>query len=94
MFGLDQQVLAALPELGHGLLVTLSLTVQAALLSLVMGQLGCFLQLRRAWIWRALGRLYVSLMRGTRQLCSCLWCFLPCHVLASAGTRCWRRCWP
>lgn len=65
MFGLDQQVLAALPELGHGLLVTLSLTVQAALLSLVMGQLGCFLQLRRAWIWRALGRLYVSLMRGT-----------------------------
>ncbi len=63
--GLDQQVVAALPELGHGLLMTLVLTVLASLVSVVMGQLGCFLQLRRAWIWRAIGRLYVSLMRGT-----------------------------
>ncbi|MDF7662582.1 amino acid ABC transporter permease [Erwiniaceae bacterium L1_54_6] len=63
--GLDQQVVAALPELGHGLLMTLVLTVLASLVSVVMGQLGCFLQLRRAWIWRAMGRLYVSLMRGT-----------------------------
>ncbi len=63
--GLDQQVLAALPELGHGLLMTLLLTVLASLVSVVMGQLGCFLQLRRAWIWRTIGRLYVSLMRGT-----------------------------
>ncbi len=63
--GLDQQVVAALPELGHGLLMTLLLTVLASLVSVVMGQLGCFLQLRRAWIWRAIGRLYVSLMRGT-----------------------------
>ncbi|WP_058961825.1 amino acid ABC transporter permease [Type-E symbiont of Plautia stali] len=63
--GLDQQVVAALPELGHGLLMTLILTVLASLVSVVMGQLGCFLQLRRAWIWRAIGRLYVSLMRGT-----------------------------
>ncbi len=62
---LDQQVVAALPELGHGLLMTLLLTVLASLVSVVMGQLGCFLQLRRAWIWRAIGRLYVSLMRGT-----------------------------
>lgn len=63
--GLDQQVLAALPELGHGLLMTLLLTVLASLVSVVMGQLGCFLQLHRAWIWRTMGRLYVSLMRGT-----------------------------
>lgn len=63
--GLDQQVVAALPELGHGLLMTLVLTVLASCVSVVMGQLGCFLQLRRAWIWRAIGRLYVSLMRGT-----------------------------
>ncbi|MBK0089719.1 amino acid ABC transporter permease [Erwinia sp. S59] len=63
--GLDQQVVAALPELGHGLLMTLLVTVLASLVSVVMGQLGCFLQLRRAWIWRAIGRLYVSLMRGT-----------------------------
>jgi amino acid ABC transporter membrane protein 1, PAAT family (TC 3.A.1.3.-) len=63
--GLDQQVVAALPELGHGLLMTLVLTVLASLVSVVMGQLGCFLQLRRAWIWRFIGRLYVSLMRGT-----------------------------
>ncbi len=63
--GLDQQVLAALPELGHGLLMTLLLTVLASLVSVVTGQLGCFLQLRRAWIWRKVGRLYVSLMRGT-----------------------------
>ena len=63
--GLDQQVVAALPELGHGLLMTLVLTVLASLVSVVMGQLGCFLQLRRAWVWRAIGRLYVSLMRGT-----------------------------
>ncbi|ORM66433.1 amino acid ABC transporter permease [Pantoea rodasii] len=63
--GLDQQVVAALPELGHGLLMTLVLTVLASLVSVVMGQLGCFLQLRRAWIWRAIGRLYISLMRGT-----------------------------
>lgn len=63
--GLDQQVLAALPELGRGLLMTLLLTVLASLVSVVMGQLGCFLQLRRAWIWRTFGHLYVSLMRGT-----------------------------
>lgn len=63
--GLDQQVVAALPELGHGLLMTLALTVLASLVSVVMGQLGCFLQLRRAWIWRAIGRTYVSVMRGT-----------------------------
>ncbi|WP_437887314.1 amino acid ABC transporter permease [Phytobacter sp. V91] len=63
--GLDQQVLAALPELGHGLFMTLALTVLASLVSVVMGQIGCFLQLRRAWFWRALGRLYISLMRGT-----------------------------
>lgn len=63
--GLDQQVVAALPELGHGLLMTLMLTLLASLVSVAMGQLGCFLQLRRHWIWRAIGRLYVSLMRGT-----------------------------
>lgn len=63
--GLDQQVVAALPELGHGLLMTLLLTLLASLVSVVMGQLGCFLQLRRAWVWRTIGRLYVSLMRGT-----------------------------
>ncbi|ARD63075.1 polar amino acid ABC transporter permease [Kosakonia radicincitans DSM 16656] len=63
--GLEQQVLTALPELGRGLLMTLLLTVLASLVSVVMGQLGCFLQLRRAWIWRTFGRLYVSLMRGT-----------------------------
>ena len=63
--GLDQQVMAALPELAHGLLMTLVLTALASLVSVVMGQLGCFLQLRRAWIWRAIGRTYISLMRGT-----------------------------
>ncbi len=63
--GLDQQVMAALPELAHGLLMTLVLTLLASLVSVVMGQLGCFLQLRRAWIWRAIGRTYISLMRGT-----------------------------
>ncbi len=63
--GLDQQVMAALPELAHGLLMTLVLTALASLVSVVMGQLGCFLQLRRAWIWRAIGRIYISLMRGT-----------------------------
>ncbi|MBA0035677.1 amino acid ABC transporter permease [Pantoea sp. BIGb0393] len=63
--GLDQQVVAALPELGRGLIMTLMLTVLASLVSVVMGQLGCYLQLRRAWIWRAIGRSYVSVMRGT-----------------------------
>lgn len=63
--GLDEQVLSALPELGRGLMMTLLLTMLAALLSLVLGQLGCFLQLRRFWLWRGAGRLYVSLMRGT-----------------------------
>jgi len=63
--GLDEQVLSALPELGHGLLITLLLTLQAAALSLALGQLGCFLQLRRFWLWRGAGRLYISLMRGT-----------------------------
>lgn len=65
MTWLDEQVVAALPELGHGLLITLTLTVLAALFSVVMGQFICYLQLRRFWLWRAIGRLYVSLMRGT-----------------------------
>ncbi|MGL6017274.1 MAG: amino acid ABC transporter permease [Gibbsiella quercinecans] len=62
---LDAQVSAGLPELARGLLVTLELTVLAALLSLVLGQIGCYLQLRRHRLPRMLGRLYVSLMRGT-----------------------------
>lgn len=65
MAWLDEQVVAALPELGHGLLITLTLTVLAALLSVVMGQFICYLQHRRFWLWRAIARLYVSLMRGT-----------------------------
>ncbi len=79
--GLDEQVLAALPELGHGLLMTLILTVLAALLSIVLGQLGCFLQLRRAWFWRFIGRLYVSLMRGTPAIVQLFVVFLLCHDL-------------
>ncbi len=63
--GLDQQVVAALPELGHGLLMTLVLTLLASLVSVVMGQVICFLRLRHFWLWRFIGRLYVSLMRGT-----------------------------
>jgi len=63
--GLNEQVVSGLPELGQGLLMTLCLTLLAALLSLAMGQLGCFLQLRRFGLWRGIGRLYVSLMRGT-----------------------------
>jgi len=62
---LDHQVVAALPELCQGLLVTLVLSLLASLVSVVMGQCGCFLQLQRFWILRAVGRLYVSLMRGT-----------------------------
>ena len=65
MMGLDEQVQAALPELWHGLLMTLTLTLLAALLSLLMGQLGCYLQLRRSRLLRGLGRFYVSVMRGT-----------------------------
>ncbi|WP_226568957.1 amino acid ABC transporter permease [Mangrovibacter yixingensis] len=63
--GLDQQVVAALPELGHGLLMTLVLTLLASLVSVVMGQVICFMRLRHFWLWRFIGRLYVSLMRGT-----------------------------
>lgn len=63
--GLDAQIIASLPELGRGLLVTLSLTLLAALVSLLIGQLVCFLQLSRYWPLRVCGRLYVSLMRGT-----------------------------
>lgn len=63
--GLDQQVVAALPELGHGLLMTLVLTLLACLVSVVMGQVICFMRLRHFWLWRFIGRLYVSLMRGT-----------------------------
>ncbi len=91
--GLDQQVLAALPELGHGLLMTLLLTLLASLVSVAMGQLGCFLQLRRSWIWRAIGRVYVSLMRGTPAMVQLFVVFLPCLSWASAASQCWRRCW-
>lgn len=61
----SEQILAALPELGHGLWITLQLTVMASLLSLCMGQLGCYLQLRPYRFWRFIGRSYVSIMRGT-----------------------------
>ncbi|WP_410015587.1 amino acid ABC transporter permease [Sodalis sp. C49] len=63
--GLDAEVSAGLPELARGLWVTLQLTMLAALLSLALGQLGCYLQLRRGGVPRFAGRLYVSLMRGT-----------------------------
>lgn len=91
--GLEQQVLTALPELGRGLLMTLLLTVLASLVSVVMGQLGCFLQLRRAWIWRTFGRLYVSLMRGTPAIVQLFVVFFTLPKLGLGGSRCWRRCW-
>ncbi len=61
----NDQILAALPELGYGLLITVQLTVMSSLLSLCMGQLGCYLQLRPYRFWRFIGRAYVSIMRGT-----------------------------
>ncbi|PKH25293.1 polar amino acid ABC transporter permease [Enterobacterales bacterium CwR94] len=63
--GLDAQLLASLPELGRGLLMTLLLTALAALVSVLMGHLICFLQLRQQRWLRGIGQLYVSVMRGT-----------------------------
>ncbi|MBP2168215.1 polar amino acid transport system permease protein [Erwinia toletana] len=82
---LDAQVSAGLPELAKGLLVTLELTVLAALLSLVLGQAGCYLQLHRRLLPRLLGRLYISLMRGTPAIVQLFVVFFTLPLLGLGG---------
>ncbi|CAX61149.1 amino acid ABC transporter permease [Erwinia billingiae] len=85
MLGLDAEVTAGLPELGRGLLVTLELTALAALVSLVLGQIGCYLQLCRSWPPRLIGRLYVSLMRGTPAIVQLFVVFFTLPLLGLGG---------
>uniref|UniRef100_UPI0013DF38EB ABC transporter permease subunit n=1 Tax=Pseudomonas viridiflava TaxID=33069 RepID=UPI0013DF38EB len=62
------QLLNALPDLANGLVVTLELTVLAAVTSFGMGHVIWWLRGRSTPMWRGLGHLYVSLMRGVPSI--------------------------
>ncbi|MEH3023642.1 MAG: amino acid ABC transporter permease [Pseudomonas oryzihabitans] len=80
-----EQLLKTMPELGPGLFVTLELTLAAAALSFVMGHVIWWLRQRRAWLPSRLGRLYVSLMRGTPSIVQLFLVFFSLPLLGLGG---------
>lgn len=80
-----EQMLKILPELGPGLLVTLELTLAAALLSFSVGHIVWWLRQRQAWLPSRLGRLYISLMRGTPSIVQLFLVFFSLPLLGLGG---------
>lgn len=80
-----EQLFKTLPALGPGLLVTLELTLAAAALSFVVGHVIWWLRQRRAWLPSRLGRLYVSLMRGTPSIVQLFLVFFSLPLLGLGG---------
>jgi polar amino acid transport system permease protein len=79
------QVLRALPDLAKGLWVTLELTVLSALLSFVVGHLIWWLRGRSTPLWRGLGHVYVSLMRGVPSIVQLFIVFFSLPLIGLGG---------
>ncbi|WP_095097692.1 amino acid ABC transporter permease [Pseudomonas sp. Irchel 3A5] len=79
------QLLNALPDLTNGLVVTLELTVLAAVTSFGMGHVIWWLRGRSTPMWRGLGHLYVSLMRGVPSIVQLFIVFFSLPLIGLGG---------
>lgn len=79
------QMLNAIPELAEGLLVTLELTVAAALVSFCFGHVIWWLRERQSLPARGFARFYVSLMRGTPSIVQLFLVFFSLPLLGLGG---------
>ena len=64
-----------LPSLLSGLIVTVELTVGAAVVALLAAFSGGLGRLSQNWALRALSRLYVDIFRGTSALVQLFWVY-------------------
>ncbi len=78
-------LLSALPDLAHGLWVTLQLTVLAGVTSFAMGHVIWWLRGRSTPLWRGLGHLYVSLMRGIPSIVQLFIVFFSLPLIGLGG---------
>jgi polar amino acid transport system permease protein len=79
------QLLVALPDLAGGLLLTLELTVLAAVTSFTMGHVVWWLRGRSTPLWRALGHCYVSAMRGVPSIVQLFIVFFSLPLIGLGG---------
>jgi polar amino acid transport system permease protein len=79
------QMLSALPDLGKGLWMTLELTVLAAVTSFVMGHVIWWLRGRSLPLWRGMGHVYVSLMRGVPSIVQLFIVFFSLPLIGLGG---------
>jgi polar amino acid transport system permease protein len=79
------QVFGALPDLAKGLWVTVELTVLSAFTSFVVGHLIWWLRSRPTAMWRVLGHLYVSLMRGVPSIVQLFIVFFSLPLIGMGG---------
>lgn len=79
------QILESIPQLAEGLLVTLELTLAAAIISFCGGHLVWWLRERESAPARAIGRLYVSLMRGTPSIVQLFLVFFSLPLIGLGG---------
>jgi polar amino acid transport system permease protein len=78
-------LLTALPGLCHGLLVTVELTVLAACTSFAVGHAVWWLRGRATPLWRGVGHLYVSLMRGIPSIVQLFIVFFSLPLIGLGG---------
>jgi polar amino acid transport system permease protein len=79
------QLLVALPDLADGLLLTLELTILAAVTSFTMGHVVWWLRGRSTPLWRALGHCYVSAMRGVPSIVQLFIVFFSLPLIGLGG---------
>ena len=80
------QMLKAIPELAAGLLVTLQLTLAAALISFVVGHAIWWARAQRFAALRHGARLYVSLLRGTPSIVQLFLVFFSLPLIGLGGS--------
>jgi polar amino acid transport system permease protein len=79
------QMISAVPGLASGLLVTVQLTVAAALVSFCFGHVVWWVRERQGRFPRAVGGLYVSLMRGTPSILQLFLLFFSLPLIGLGG---------
>ncbi|MGE7991067.1 amino acid ABC transporter permease [Pseudomonas sp. NPDC089554] len=79
------QMLSAVPQLASGLLVTVQLTLAAALVSFLFGHVVWWVRERPHRLLRGLGGLYVSLMRGTPSILQLFLLFFSLPLIGLGG---------
>jgi polar amino acid transport system permease protein len=79
------QMLTALPDLASGLLMTLELTVLAAVTSFLAGHFIWWLRSRSYPLWRVIGHVYVSVLRGIPSIVQLFIVFFSLPLIGLGG---------